>query len=149
MLGARGDTSLHHRFSFPLDFRLARANARPGSAHPRFVYLGGGGAGGWRDGGARETRAARVARAARHVGDMRAVLLGKTNVFITKNQEARRNLGRRARAPRVRSPVAGNPLVAWGGGARGEGVLPSNDLAPPPLRKRSPNRTDSPYDPPS
>lgn len=87
----------------------SRARTRVPDPHIPVLYTP---AEGWRDGGARETRAARVARAARHVGDMRAVLLGKTNVFITKNQEARRNLGRRARAPRVRSPVAGNPLVA-------------------------------------
>lgn len=34
--------------------------------------------------------------------DMRAESLAKTNVFITKNQEAKRNLGPRAGAPRRR-----------------------------------------------
>lgn len=55
----------------------------------------------------RDTRRAYIVHAARRTpnraGDMRAALLGKTNVFITKNQEARRNLGPSACASRPRS----------------------------------------------
>lgn len=46
--------------------------------------------------GTRARPACVVRAAARRAGDMRAALFDKTNVFITKNQEARRNLGPRA-----------------------------------------------------
>lgn len=78
---------------------MARANRTTISVRPLFSTH----AAATRGRHARAVGAYSAHAAARRAGDMRAALLDKTNVFITKNQEARRNLGPRACAPTDRS----------------------------------------------